>query len=138
MSCAMFIRGSTFLSLTVEDSHFIYAVIFTVASKQNHIVSKLKMTATLSLSLSLCLPVVAGVPQDSLGCCITSRVSKLIERGAGREGEGVTFFICKRHNPDKKKKKKRLPAHDFVSKKNSAHLWILVLALINYGLLKIR
>lgn len=71
-----------FLS-TAKDSQFILTVIFIFISKLNHIISKLEMTAALSLSPSLCVNVcvcacvciqymIAERPQDSQDCCITS------------------------------------------------------------------
>ncbi len=105
-----------------KDSQFILTVIFIFISKLNHSISKLEMTAAPSLSVA------AAGPQDTLSCCITSWVSKLIELEGLRDFlPGFALWTEQR---------RCLPAHNFMSKKNSAHFWILVLALINYGLWK--
>lgn len=89
--CLLYIQ----FPFTEKDSQFILTVIFIFISKLNHIISKLEMTA-LSLSPSPSLSVVAEGPQDSLDCCITSWVSKLIE------GEGITFCLDLQNGQSKK------------------------------------
>jgi len=125
--------ASTFniASLKKKVSQFIFTGIFT--SLLNNIISKLEVTAALSLSLflSLSLSLSLWLLKDYRTVWIAASHHECQNLLKGRE---LLFaWICKM---DGAKKKKCLPAHNFMGKKNSAHFWILVLTLINYGLWK--
>ena len=118
--CLLYIK----FPFTEKDSQFILTVIFIFISKLNHIISKLEMTA----AFSLC------------GCWRTTGQCGLLHHimSVKTYWRGLNYFLpgSAKWTEQRKKKRNCLPAHNFMGKKNSAHFWILVLALINYGLWK--